>query len=202
MIDFATLEAAWRSSANNPSDAARTYLAQDLASTLKRRRRATDGMLIFAGVMLALVVGRVLLDVLTGRASLMTLLEEWAIFPLLALPVILLIVLLRSRRSRGAVPDARTPLAHAFRAALAENADTRRRLQIIFVGQLLTAPLLAAGLMQLGASGKMAPNEQLSAAVLLGGALATAMVVVAVRYFTAVVPEGRHLEGLLREYKA
>lgn len=201
MIDFAVLEAAWRSSANNPAAAARAYLADELASTLRRRRAALDGTLTFAGIVLAVVVGRIVMDVVSGRANPLALLQEWAVLPMLAVPVVLLVVLIRARRSRGRAPDAHTPLADAFHSALADNAAARLHLRIIAVGQLVTAPLLFAALEQLGESGKMAPHEQLSAAVVLGGALAVSIVFVAVRYFTRLAPERRQLESLVRQYK-
>jgi ferric-dicitrate binding protein FerR (iron transport regulator) len=200
MIDFAALEAAWRSSANNPTAAATRYLAEDLAATMKRRRVALDRTLIFAGVALGLWLIRVLYDVAMRRGDPIDLAGEWAVVPLLALPVVLLVIMLKLRRRDVRLPDAQTPLAEGFRAALSENAASMRRMAMIAAGQLLAAPLLAAALMQLGTSGKMAPHEQLSAAVVLGGGLFAGMVFVAVRYFTELVPERRHLTNLVKQY--
>lgn len=200
MIDFAILESAWRSSANNPPAAANTYLAQALAATLKRRRDALDRTLAFAGLCLVLWLGRVLFDVVTGRANPLLLLQEWAVVPLLAVPLVLLVLSLRARRRRVRMPDANTPLAELFRTALADNRAARRQLRLIIGGLLATAPLLGAALVQLEASGKMAPHEQMSAAAVMGGALAVSLLVVVVRYAMQLVPERRHLEHLVGQY--
>jgi hypothetical protein len=200
MIDFATLEAAWRSSANNPSAAANAYLAEELAATINRRRTALDRTLVFAGVLLALWLGRIVIDVISGRANPLALLQEWATLPLLAVPIAVWIVLFRVRRQDRRA-DARMPLGEAFRLALAENGATRLHLRIIAAGQLVSAPLLYATLAQLERSGKMAPHEQLSAAVVLGGALAASFVFVLVRYFTQVIPERDQLASLVRQYQ-
>jgi hypothetical protein len=202
MIDFSVLEAAWRSSGNTPSAAASAYLTEELVSTLKRRRAALDRMLAFAGVVLTIFVGRVLIDVLTGRANPAELLREWAVLPLLAVPLVVLLILMRARRSRVRTPDGTMPLAETFRTALADNAAARMTLRIILASQIVAMPLLVVALFQLGASGKMAPHEQMSAGVVLGGALLSGIAFVVVRYVTQLLPERRQLESLIEQYKA
>lgn len=200
MIDFARLETAWRSSSNNPSAAATAYLSAELATTIRGRRRALDRTLAFSGVALTLWAGLIAFDVATGRANPTSLLQEPATLALLAVPVALWVVVARMRMRRGRYPNAEMSLGAGFRAALAENASARLHLKIIAAGQVLAAPLLYLSLNQLSANGKMAPHEQMSAAVILGSALAAGLVFVAVRYFTQVVPEGRQLRALVAQY--
>lgn len=200
MIDFAALEAAWRSSANNPTEAAAKYLAADLVATMKKRRDALDRTLVFASIALGAWLLRVLFDVVMRRPEPIDLLGEWAVVPLLSLPVVLTVVMVMLRRRDVRLPDAQMPLVEAFRVALLENAATTRRMAMIAAGQVLAVPLLGAALVQLGASGKMAPHEQLSAAVVLGGGLLAGMAFLAVRYFREIAPEHRHLTNLVRQY--
>lgn len=197
-MDYEALQNAWRSAGNNPSAAASAYLIEEAHATLARQRAQLRRLLVFAGVMLTIPLGLMAVDIVTGQADFIDLSREWGLIPFALIPFVALI-LIASRAAPRAVP--RGALREAFRALRDDNSAARLRIFIIGGAMALFAPVLAVLLNQLVATGKMAPHEMQSAAIVLGGALALSAGWMVVKYFIQLAPERRHLEALIRQYE-
>lgn len=197
-MDYEALQNAWRSAGNNPSAAASAYLIEEAHATLARQRAQLRRLLVFAGVMLTIPLGLMAVDIVTGQADFIDLSREWGLIPFALIPFVALI-LIASRAAPRAVP--RGALREAFRALRDDNSAARLRIFIIGGAMALFAPVLAVLLNQLVATGKMAPHEMQSAAIVLGGALALSAGWMVVKYVIQLAPERRHLEALIRQYE-
>lgn len=198
-MNYEALQSAWRAHANNPSAAASAYLINEAQAELARRRVHLRGLLVFAGVMLAIPLALMGLDIATGQADAIDLSREWGLIPFALIPFAALILI-----AHRAAPSAPTPpgaLLDTFRALRADNAAARLRILIIGASMLVFAPLLFVLLGQLVAVGKMAPHEMGSAAFVLGGALAMSALWMGVKYATQLAPERRHLDTLIAQYE-
>jgi len=198
-MDYESLRAAWASNANNPSAAASAYVVAEAQTTLARRRADVRRMLAFAAVMLTIPLALMLVDILTGQVDAIDLSREWGLVPFALIPFVALILIAR-RAAPSAAPLG--TLLETFRALRADNAAARLRIMIIGGSMLVFAPLLFVLLNQLVGTGKMAPHEMQSAAVVLGGALATSALWMTVKYVTQLAPERRHLDALITQYEA
>lgn len=197
-MDYEALQNAWRSAGNNPSAAASAYLIEEAHATLARQRAQLRRLLVFAGVMLTIPLGLMAVDIVTGQADFIDLSREWGLIPFALIPFVALI-LIASRAAPRAIP--RGALREAFRALRDDNSAARLRIFIIGGAMALFAPVLAVLLNQLVATGKMAPHEMQSAAIVLGGALALSAGWMVVKYVIQLAPERRHLEALIRQYE-
>ncbi len=201
-MNFETLQAAWQSNANAPSGAASAALLHDAAATLKRRRAELNGLIAFAFVMLTVPLLLVGLDAATGQVDAIDLAREWALVPFVLIPFVVLALVARRQKlqeSRHAVGDA--SLLAVFRALLDENAAARWRTFLIGGAIVLFVPLLAVMLGQMGETGKMSPQNIAQAGIVMGGALAVSLAVMAARYVWRLVPERRRLEALIAQYE-
>lgn len=198
-MNYEALQAAWASSGNNPSAAASAYVMAEAQATLSRRSSHLRRMLAFAGVMLAIPLVLMGRDLLTGQADAIDLTREWGLIPFALIPFVALILIAR-RAAPKTMPSG--TLLQTFRALRTDNAAARLRIAIIGGAMAVFAPLLFVLLNQLVATGKMAPHEMESAAIVLGGALALAAVWMAVKYVIQLAPERRHLDALIAQYEA
>lgn len=197
-MNYEALQAAWASSGNNPSAAASAYVMAEAQATLSRRASHLRRMLVFAGVMLTIPLGLMLVDMLTGQVDAIDLSREWGLIPFALIPFVALFVI--ARRAAPKAPPSGT-LLDTFRALRADNAAARLRIFIIGGSMLIFAPLLLVLLNQIVATGKMAPHEMQSAAIVLGGALALSAGWMIVKYITQLAPERRHLDALIAQYE-
>lgn len=198
-MNYEALQAAWASSGNNPSAAASAYVMAEAQATLSRRSSHLRRMLAFAGVMLAIPLVLMGRDLLTGQGDAIDLTREWGLIPFALIPFVALILIAR-RAAPKTMPSG--TLLQTFRALRTDNAAARLRIAIIGGAMAVFAPLLFVLLNQLVATGKMAPHEMESAAIVLGGALALAAVWMAVKYVIQLAPERRHLDALIAQYEA
>lgn len=198
-MNYEALQAAWASSGNNPSAAASAYVVAEAQATLAQRASHLRRMLVFAGVMLTIPLGLMLVDVLTGQVDAIDLSREWGLIPFALIPFVALFVI--ARRAAPKAPPSGA-LLDTFRALRADNAAARLRIFIIGGSMLLFAPLLLVLLNQIVATGKMAPHEMQSAAIVLGGALVLSAGWMIVKYITKLAPERRHLDALIAQYEA
>ncbi|MGD9968299.1 MAG: hypothetical protein AB7T59_17400 [Hyphomonadaceae bacterium] len=198
-MNYETLQAAWASNANNPNAAASAYVMAEAQATLKRRAQHLRGMLAFAGVMLTIPLALMGLDVITGQADTIDLSREWGLVPFALIPFFAL-VLIAQRAAPHLAPVG--TLLEAFLALRKENAAARLRIVILCASMIVFAPILVVLLNQLVVSGKMAPHEMQSAALVLGGALAASATWMAIKYLTRLAPEQRHLNALIAQYEA
>ena len=198
-MDYEALRLAWASNANNPSAAASAYIIAEARSALTQRRTQVRRMLAFAGVMLTIPLTLMGVDLLSGQVDSIDLTREWGLIPFALIPFIALIIIAQ-RAAPGAAPTG--TLLEAFRALRADNNAAVLRIFIIGGSIVAFAPLLFVLLNQLVATGKMAPHEMQSAAVVLGGALACSAVWMIVKYVAQLAPERRHLDALIAQYEA
>lgn len=198
-MNYEALQAAWASSGNNPSAAASAYVMAEAQATLAQRASHLRRMLVFAGVMLTIPLGLMLVDMLTGQVDAIDLSREWGLIPFALIPFVALFVI--ARRAAPKAPPSGT-LLETFRALRADNAAARLRIFIIGGSMLVFAPLLLVLFNQIVATGKMAPHEMQSAAIVLGGALALSAGWMIVKYITQLAPERRHLDALIAQYEA
>lgn len=197
-MNYEALQAAWAASGNNPGAAASAYILADAQATLSRRANALRRLLAFAGVMLVIPLAMLGLEAVTGQVSAIDLRREWGLVPFALIPFVALFLIAQ----RAAPPAATTgTLLEAFRALLAENAAARLRIVIIGASMVVFAPLLFVLLNQLVATGKMAPREMQSAALVLSGALVLGAGWMSVKYLTQLAPERRHLDALIAQYQ-
>lgn len=197
-MNYEALQAAWASSGNNPSAAASAYLMAEAQTTLMRRASHLRRMLVFAGVMLTVPLALTGVDMFTGQVDAIDLRREWGLIPFALIPFIALL-LIAQRAAPKAQPN--ETLLAMFQALRADNAAARLRILIIGASTVAFAPLLLVLLNQLVATGKMAPHEMQSAAVVLGGALTLSAGWMVVKYFIQLAPERRHLDALIGQYE-
>lgn len=198
-MDYESLRNAWASNANNPSAAASAYIVAEAQAELANRRTQLRRMLVFAGVMLTIPLALMGVDLLTGQVDAIDLTREWGLIPFALIPFAALIIIAQRAAPQGGPTGT---LLETFRALKADNNAARLRIFIIGGSMLAFAPLLLVLLNQLVATGKMAPHEMQSAALVLGGALACGAVWMIVRYITQLAPERRHLDALIAQYEA
>lgn len=198
-MNYEALQAAWTSHANNPNAAANSYLIAEAQALVARRRAHLRRLLVFAGVMLLIPLGLLGVDLLSGQSDMIDLRREWGLIPFALIPFVALILV--ARRATPPAPAATTTLLDSFRALRADNAAARLRIFIIGGAMAAFAPLLFVLLNQLVAVGKMAPHEMQSAAIVLGGGLLVGALWMAVKYFTQLAPERRHLDALIAQYE-
>ncbi|MCE9522653.1 MAG: hypothetical protein K8S25_09505 [Alphaproteobacteria bacterium] len=201
-MNFEVLQAAWQSGANSPSKAASVYMLHEAATALKRRRLEVGGLIAFAGVMLTIPLALIGVDVLTGQVDAIDVAREWALIPFALIPFAVLVLVARRHKTHmERHVAAGATILSAFRALLDENAAARFRTHLIGGAIVIFAPLILLLLHQLGETGKMAPQHMVQAGAVMGGALALSLIVMAVRYFTRLVPERRRLEALIASYE-
>jgi hypothetical protein len=198
-MDYESLRNAWASNANNPSAVASAYIVAEAQAKLASRRTQLRRMLVFAGVMLTIPLALMGVDLLTGQVDSIDLAREWGLIPFALIPFIALIIIAQRAAPQGGPTGT---LLETFRALKADNNAARLRIFIIGGAQLVFAPLLFVLLNQLVATGKMAPHEMQSAAIVLGGALACGAVWMIVKYVVQLAPERRHLDALIAQYQA
>ncbi len=198
-MDYEALQNAWRSSGANPDAAARAYIVGEARATVSRRRAHLRRMLAFAAVMLTIPLALMAVDIVTGQSDFIDLRREWGLIPFALIPFAALILIIRRGDHRDAPVGS---LLESFQALRNDNAAARARIFIIGGAMVVFAPLLIVLLNQLNAVGKMAADEMLSAGLVLGGALAASALWMAVRYFTHLQPERRHLDALIAQYQS
>jgi hypothetical protein len=198
-MDYEALQNAWRSSGANPDAAARAYIVGEARATVSRRRAHLRRMLAFAAVMLVIPLALMTVDIVTGQSDFIDLRREWGLIPFALIPFAALILIIRRGDHRDAPVGS---LLESFHALRNDNAAARTRIFIIGGAMVVFAPLLIVLLNQLNAVGKMAADEMLSAGLVLGGALAASALWMAVRYFTQLQPERRHLDALIAQYQS
>ncbi|MEQ1817542.1 MAG: hypothetical protein ABL871_02945 [Terricaulis sp.] len=198
-MNYEALQAAFASSGNNPSAAASAYVMAEAQATLQQRASNVRRMLVFAGVMLTIPLALMGLDILTGQVDAIDLSREWGLIPFALIPFVALFII--AQRAAPKAPPSGS-LLETFRSLRANNAAARLRIVIIGGSMLVFAPLLFVLLNQIVATGKMAPHEMRSAAVVLCGALALSACWMSVKYLTQLAPERRHLDALIAQYEA
>jgi hypothetical protein len=200
-MDFERLERAWKSSANSPSEAAKTYLMEEMMETLHSRRRSFRGFIVMIGLTLTAWTGKIIYDVIVNPfpfdAS-----REWAAFPLALLPWLALAFVARQhRRHMAAFPDPEASVPATLRALIDENASAQARTRWMAGMMVVLVALLGIMLAQLVAVGKMTPQNVFQGSVLFGAILGSIWAYYGWAYFKRLRPEGERLKRLLAEFR-
>ncbi|MEQ8403658.1 MAG: hypothetical protein RKE49_01080 [Oceanicaulis sp.] len=197
-MNYELLRQVWASSANNPDEAASTYLAVEAQQILARRRAHLRRLMAFAGVMLTIPLALMVLDIVTDQADAIDLTREWGLIPFALIPFAALILIALRAAPKGTPTGA---LLETFRALRAENGAAQLRVFIISGAMLVFAPLLLVLLQQLVETGKMAPHEMRSAALVLFSGLGGGALWMAGKLVFKLLPERRHLNALIAQYE-
>jgi hypothetical protein len=191
------LDDVWNSPANAPTPgegAAAVRLARDTIRVLQRRRAA---FLAWTGAVLAATTGlgvyAWLSDAADGTlAASLLLAAQWAV---------VFYLLRQYLHTRRAALEAGGTV-RASLEALAREAESERRRQLVVLALFAgAAPLLAGALVELRRSGRMAPDEAVSAALVLAALVATSAAAVAVRLARVTQPRCRRLRALVEQYR-
>lgn len=200
-MDFERLERAWRSSANSPSEAAQTYLMEEIMETLNKRRRDFRGFIVIVGLTLTFWTAKVVYDIFANPFP-FDVGREWAALPLGLLPWLSLLFIIRQhKRHMDAFPDPEASVPSTLRALIDENltaqARTRwmARMTLVFIG------LVAIMLGQLVSVGKMSEQNVFQGSIVFGTIIAGIWAYQVWAYFRKLRPEGERLRRLLADYQ-
>lgn len=187
----------WNSPLNNLSASQQEELAGQFIRQMKRRRRFQSVWLIHTYAWLAVITVVAARTIAAGNAKLTS---EWALLPLLIVPWMFAVYLLRSYL-KSARPQSQCQLSvvESLRAALASNLNRQSRFRVVGVMYVIFVPILALAMRQLHAVGKVSGRELTSMAALLGGALLACALVMTALFFGRLLPQQKRLEGLLAE---
>jgi len=191
----------WNSDSNRPDTVAGAYLAEQFLAGLRRRRRWQVAWLTWTFFALTVITVWAAVHALAQGVS--SLVSQWSLIPMLALPwIVALRLLAQFRRERTPEPDAALPLREALAAARLSNLAERRRLA--FIGLLLAVmtPVVGLAVWQLHGAGKATANQAWSMAAVFGAALALGGLTVALRLGFRLQPEGRRLEALQQDLES
>ncbi|HLP77096.1 MAG TPA: hypothetical protein VK327_09270 [Candidatus Paceibacterota bacterium] len=196
-MNFDEIQNTWNSPRNIPPTEQQQKLAEQFTRQMKRRRRFQAAWLVNTFVALTIITGIAVRVVARGRVDSA---QEWALFPLLAVPWTFAIVFLRRFLKPGdATQQGELPITDSLRNALAANRSSQTHLRLVGVLYAVFIPVLALTLRQMHAVGKVSAHELVSMIGFFGVALAISGVVVAVRYFAGLRPQEKRLTGLLAE---
>lgn len=198
-MDFAPIEALWRSSANQPTPAEMERQIAALARGLAwRSRRFLLAMSVAALSLAALTVA--LLSALV-RAESVGRVAAAGLVALLLLPWTALTLFVRHRlRLRDRHPDYSRSTADILGALLAETRVAQARVRTVALLHSISLPLLGSAVYQLWSGGKATGSEAASLATVLAILLTTTGGVLAYRYFGQLRPRARALQELLASY--
>jgi hypothetical protein len=200
-MDFERLERAWQSSANSPTEAAKTYLMEELMETLKKRRRDFRNFTIMVGLVLTLWTGKIAFDVIVNPFP-FDATREWAAFPLLMLPwAALIFIRTQQKRHLATFPDPYRSTPDMLRALIDENDTALARTRWMAGFMAVCVALMALMLGQLIAVGKMSEQNVLQGSMLFGTILGGIWLYYGWEYFRKLRPEGERLRRLLVDFE-
>jgi hypothetical protein len=203
-MNFDDIESVWRSPHNQPSTTELEKQRMKLIAELRRRRRASRGLLWLTFIPLALFTAMIVLHVLWPDPTppKVDMNREWAILPLFALPWAGWFILLRlHRRHEMRHPDYDRSIAASVSASLDENRTERTRYKIIAGLLAASIPLIVLIVHQLRAVGKAGDEILLPAYVIWPVYVALMVVWFSWYYFRRLLPRKRQLETLAQSYE-
>lgn len=200
-MNFERLERAWRSSANSPSEAAKTYLMEEMMEALKKRRRDFRGFTMLIGLTLTGWTLKIVYDVIF-RPFPFDISREWAALPLFLLPWAALVFIgVQHKRHMHAFPDPYRSTPDTLRALIDENDVAQARTRWMAGMTALCIVLLAVMLGQLMSVGKMSGQNVFQGSILFGTIFAGIWVYHGWHYFRKLRPEGERLRRLFADYE-
>lgn len=200
-MDFERLERAWRSSANSPSEAAKTYLMEEMMETLEKRRRDFRGFTVIIALTLIAWTAKIGYDVVFNPFP-FDWSREWAALPLFLLPwAALFFIRAQHKRHMEAFPDPYKSTPDTLRALIDENDTAQARTRWMAGMTAVCIALLGLMLWQLMSVGKMSGQNVLQGSILFGAIFAGIWAYQAWHYVRKLRPEGDRLRRLLAEYQ-
>jgi hypothetical protein len=203
-MNFEDIESVWRSPHNQPSATELEEHKMKLIAELRRRHRASRGLLWLTAIPLVLFTALIVRHVLWPDPALdkVDLNLEWAVFPLFALPWATWFILLRlHRRHQTQHPDYDRSISATVSASLDENRTERTRYKVIAGLLLASIPLVVLIVHQLCAVGKAGQEILLPAYVIWPAYVALMVGWFGWYYFRRLLPKQRQLEALAQSYK-
>jgi hypothetical protein len=176
-----------------PPDRARKF-ARVALEQVGRERKRRRGLLAFISVMVTVVTIGCVWQMLRREIA-------WPATAILAAQWITALALWRLFRQDGVMPTGEQSIRDTLEVLLRKVKTRCRELQTMLGLFLLAIPLATLSIFQLEQSGKMRPHEAASASALFGVILFGVTGWLLYDLFARKVPERRHLESLLREYR-
>jgi len=203
-MNFDELESVWRSPHNQPTANELEQHKMKLVTELRRRHRASLGLLWLTLLPLLIITYLIVQHALWPEPSHtpMNWEREWAVLPFLTLPWLGWFMMLRLYlRHQRRHPDCDRSIGESVAASLDENRTERTRYQVIAGVLLASIPLVMLVVHQLRAVGK-AGDEILMPAYVIWPAYVAAMVAwFGWYYFRRLLPRKRQLEELAQAYQ-
>lgn len=203
-MNFEDIESVWRSPHNQPSATELGQHKMKLVAALRRRHRASRGLLWLTLIPLLFLTTLIVRQVFWPDPALdqADLGREWAVIPLFALPwagwFVMLRLYLRHQRRH---PDYDRSISASVAASLDENRTERTRHKVIAGLLLASVPLIILIAHQLRAVGKAGHEILLPAYVIWPAYVALMVAWFGWHYFRRLLPKQSQLEALARSYE-
>jgi hypothetical protein len=203
-MNFDEIESVWRSPHNQPSATELEQHRMKLVTELRRRHRASLGLLWITALPLLFITFKIVQHALWPDPSHtpMDWEREWAVLPFLALPWLGWFIMLRLYiRHQRRHPDYDRSISESVAASLDENRTERTRYKVL-IGLLAgSIPLLLIVVQQLRAVGKAGDEILVPAFVIWPAYVALMVAWFGWYYFRRLLPRKRRLEELARSYE-
>ncbi len=203
-MNFDDIESVWRSPHNQPNATELEDHKMKLIAELRRRHRASRGLLWLTLIPLLFLTALIVRHVLWPDPALdkLDLSREWAVLPLFALPWAGWFIMLRLYlRHQTRHLDYDRSISASVAASLDENRTERTRYKVITGLLVASIPLVVLIVHQLRAVGKTGNEILLPAYVIWPAYVALMVGWFAWYYFRRLLPKQRQLEVLAQSYK-
>ena len=176
----------------------------EFINDLNKRHRGFVIFMSLVGSALMIITGRIVMHLIWPATASHPVIfsREWAVFPLLALPWIGWMLMVRQyRRHRTSHPNYESSISSSVRASLDENRLERTRYKLIACLQLLTVILMPLIVYQLRSVGKAGDEILIPAFVIFPAIIAVIFAWSTFHYRRNLLPRKRELEALLESYR-
>lgn len=203
-MNFDEIESVWRSPHNQPSTSELEEHKMKLVTELRRRRRASRGLLWITALPLLFITFKIVQHALwpDPAHTPMDWEREWAVLPFLTLPwfgwFMMLRLYLRHQRRH---PDCEGSIRESVAASLDENRTERARYKVLTGLLVGSVPLLLIVVHQLREVGKAGDEILVPAFVIWPGYVALIVGWFGWYYVRRLLPRKRRLEELARAYE-
>jgi hypothetical protein len=203
-MNFEQIKSMWRSPHNQPSATELEQHKMKLVTELKRRHRASRGLLGITALPLLFITYKITRHFLSPDPTHTPVdwEREWAVLPFLVLPWLGWFVMLRLYlRHQRRHPDYEGSIRASVAASLDENRTERIRYGVLAGMLFASIPLLMVVVHQLRAVGKAGDEILLPAFVIWPAYVAMLVPWFGWHYFRRLLPRKRQLEELAQSYK-
>lgn len=203
-MNFDEIESVWRSPHNQPSATELEEHKMKLVTELRRRHRASLGLLWLTALPLLFITFKIVQHALwpDSAHTPMDWEREWAVLPFLALPwlgwFMMLRLYLRHQRRHPAYDGS---IRESVAASLDENRTERTRYKVLTGLLVGSVPLLLIVVQQLRVVGKAGDEILVPAFVIWPGYVALMVAWFGWYYVRRLLPRKRRLEELAQAYE-